>query len=1074
MPWLPSSLSSEAINPTFAALQGAFANAFPASGLNFDFRDKAKIGDLYIVERQGNSWTPSVREAMLGALPASWASYPTGYIEADVMDFIVNHPQNRMLSILGPRGVGKSTSIRYIAGVLGQECKNEPYHLAFFDGNTDSRNGDGEFNEKWWPTFLRKFLQEAERIAVCEERHDRPADAAAIRQSLAPIAKKGASEAAFFDTCGMLLTGHSANHTCWLTLVFDNLDPLPNATITEMYSFCLRLKASTGMGTILTMRPSSYENVQSRLGCRTARPFRVRIRPPAAAAILARVPKRLEAYAAANYMVAPPHIDGQPVTPALAHAIGERLIRLIEAGHPMREFRQVMKFFDAVSSEDMRHLAVLFNRMVANHKLPPLLSADSDQQRAADFHPVTAAIYGSHTLYERNEYVANLLFTPDARGEAQFLLAHRILAVIRAQRPATGLAEIHGFLAACGVVDADEIVKTMNRLRIANLIYGTDLDKNWDSLHQPDACGLTQAGLYYLNSLLRDPDYLLAVVHDTPLDHRRVRAERDASTADFFEPSFAASASSLIEYYTEILAREHRDLRAMKSERNPDSRLAYAVDCLRHGSSLSACVQAGLTTLATRTMRSRSPGVASVAQEIHSALERHRSSQDSLAQGYEEVLDRCERQTSRQRGPVPMGGGCPIVGPGAAKVGRVEVRPFGLDCDVRVLLESNLTFEPTAVQISGPGGEGAFTIAISVSDDSPYEGDWQKVSREVVCLWGNVPAVRLLIAPPVARRFARSPRGALGPSVPLDGGDSGDLGPHSLGPSAMQLYLNYQGYDSAYRRVPITREFDPGAIAHAITPMMAHLQEALAQAGADHAVMRRAIGRKLANMVIPDGSMLKNAGQIRGLRRTILSYPHGAIPWDWLALDPDDASLSLQTVTQLLRFAPAGNTCATMSTSMLGQPSQKIETLGTHVCPKHSTEVWEWLRQPGVRHLVCETTQPDTLLFRGASGSVVLSLYELGGLRPLAAEGGGPSGIVISGCSFASSENASLIASTFRCPVIAPLCNIWVRHAEEAASVLAAGIQQSPESPLVDVFHHSLAASETLRLYTVLLPWTKQ
>ena len=101
------------VNPLFAKLEMEFHEAFydpGTSSQNFDFR-------LYVTRRAaelGNDVVTSLLSRLPNDIVELYQNKMVGSYELDFFDFVLNYQNNRVLSILGTTGVGKTTFLKHV------------------------------------------------------------------------------------------------------------------------------------------------------------------------------------------------------------------------------------------------------------------------------------------------------------------------------------------------------------------------------------------------------------------------------------------------------------------------------------------------------------------------------------------------------------------------------------------------------------------------------------------------------------------------------------------------------------------------------------------------------------------------------------------------------------------------------------------------------------------------------------------------------------------------------------------------------------------------------------------------
>ena len=124
---------SESPNALYMALQSEISDAL-AKETTFDYQELFRI----YVSRRLSAFNTYSAELLRSRLPADLqelmdldhpAGGQLGTLEADIIDFLINFKESRVLWLVGPVGVGKSTLLRYVLRCLPQT--NASLHNVF-------------------------------------------------------------------------------------------------------------------------------------------------------------------------------------------------------------------------------------------------------------------------------------------------------------------------------------------------------------------------------------------------------------------------------------------------------------------------------------------------------------------------------------------------------------------------------------------------------------------------------------------------------------------------------------------------------------------------------------------------------------------------------------------------------------------------------------------------------------------------------------------------------------------------------------------------------------------------------
>ena len=698
MAWKPSTDPTNRValhTPFWDALETVYNKAFPRDPL--PRLDKA-LKLHYITERQG--YGSFSQEALLSRIPRRFRRFPLGKAEIECLDFLLNYKADRILSIVGARGAGKTSFIHYLEYLLDQRRTPTTPNLIIINGNREVKPGVKEFT-----------AQIAQEISALAERHrarhwDSPI-------TLAMTIGKGILEPPEDCTRAMLIDAFQQMKSLlpnedprMLVLVFDNLDPLPVDSIDIAFHLARDIHQALGIGSILCMRPSLFRKLGDRGGARQFVKSYIRIHPPKLCAWLARFPTTMnDAIREARKDGLVSHAHGKCLTPLILDQGCRRFVSLFE-DRPLDDDPTV--FLESVCAQDMRHLRNLMHRILENASLPSAWLLGNEAASEVKFHPLSAAMEGPNRCYHRNADIANVLcFEKD--GEVHCLIMHRLLNVLSDLEPRK-TPKVLDWMRAYGY-DNELTLEALEVLRICNLVYGSDLDVKWSVTQQPEYCGLTAGGKYFLQHLLENPDYLTAAVLDVPLEHRVLKRTH--------VDSFAARMHSLAEYLAEVCQHENWQISQMRRQ-NPNQALLIAADRLRHGGSLTKRIITGLEKAVKRVQHSPHRAVQAAHTELTPIIDDYRRKADNIEKALWEVRNKAAKHVN-----IP------------------QVLPVDT-CDPRSHIKVHVAFTPVGGLL-----EGAITLETPHAQASPSLIVIMDPNREpklvdIVCLQ-KADAIRTLV-----------------------------------------------------------------------------------------------------------------------------------------------------------------------------------------------------------------------------------------------------------------------------------------------------------------------------------------
>jgi hypothetical protein len=504
-----------------------------------------------------------------------------GATEIDVLDFILNYTDNRILNLEGPRGVGKTTLVYFIENVLQWTSIAVKPILLVLDG---LRLAESEATDS--ADYIKLIAEEMRYRGVQTD----PRLRVLLSQAAEKLFEKPSVDR-LMRTLRDLVPKLPTSDPRLITFVFDNLDQLPSNVIRAAADLARRIFASSKMGSILCLRPGSRAGLMKSASARALFNYSAVVEAPAMDAWIERLGERM-----GNLCKREPQLLGKVVSlnktlsPAI---ISQAMVRFAELLATRRY--SALTSLEAVSASDTRHLVLLVRRMLSHRSLPVayLLEGSGDSTFFALQAMVEGDLHAYNSEADKASVVPNLLWTTNSFGGYDFLLLYQLLALLDSGPTHTDV--LFGWLSELGFAIADGeqgLAYLVNTI----LIRGTDKEK-FREARLPEAFALTKAGEHYLNHMLSMTDYMAWMVLDVPLPHADVR--RLGVT------QFAPRIASLAELALEIINAEQAQLERLE-RRAENERLRHVLERLARTGSLSSALARSLGQAVTRAQASRS------------------------------------------------------------------------------------------------------------------------------------------------------------------------------------------------------------------------------------------------------------------------------------------------------------------------------------------------------------------------------------------------------------------------------------------------------------------------------------
>jgi hypothetical protein len=610
MPWRPSTDLSIA-RATSSQLWLILHELFNAT-VALDPVKRGEYDDLsqsYVRQRKGDHFDPGVLREQL---PRALQELDLGETDVQLAEFILKRDRNRVLNLEGPRGAGKTSTIHFVESALTKA--GFAHRLIILDGL-----GLLEFSDASPSQFIALLHSEALAMATVAT--------PALRKVLRAIATATRRGTDFNKTVERIASAvRSLSDKRLLTVVFDNLDHLPQAFSTVATEFAKVMYVRTGIGAIMCLRPATRTALYQTTSARAFFGWYLSITPPRVPEWMRAIGRRMCHAAEISDTPIAPHPTLGALSPTNIQSIFDRFATLLDASRPGDT---VLSMLDAISANDTRHLQLLIRRMLMHRTLPERYLVTGEG--SSEFHPIPALIEGEQLIYQsstEDPIVPNLLWFSWGDGDPELLLPHHLLALLDSKPVPT--RRVVEWLQEFEYTE-DTIVACLKSLADPLLIALTDREV-WGDGQWPEALYLTQAGDYYRNHFLRFTDYLALVVTDVPLNHV---AFRRSPTDDLFAPRLL----SLAEYTEEVRRRENRQIGELM-KRPATSRLRRVAASLDRGGLLTSALLDGLRQGIDRGRNSKSSEVRAVVNKLQPHVKRLESWLESSEERLREVTNR--------------------------------------------------------------------------------------------------------------------------------------------------------------------------------------------------------------------------------------------------------------------------------------------------------------------------------------------------------------------------------------------------------------------------------------------------
>jgi hypothetical protein len=466
-----------------------------------------------------------------------------GASEAELLEFVLSKRSHRVVTVVGDVGVGKSSFLRYIFRHLCASTPPLDQLVAICCDLRASTPGSRSLSIRQLAHQMAKGTRQARTYyhTLGDKRVERCLTTA--NQYL----KKAASSTSTAETSVLLLDAlqalgditrakHPDGCARIPILVLDNVDLLSADAIPSVLSLGHAAHDSAGVAVVLAVRPSTY----------------------ASSVELAE-----EKGAFIRYSLELPEIDVRDLVESrislasrvIAGAVGGVLSRRVELNGWRFRLQDVAQglseivvdllrdepreMLRSLSNGNTRKLLILLERMFRNRNLPERFARLALLQSAARSRAlprgqalfraqyfVTAIMAGDQACYRDDGTVPNIYSCVRSRIRNDYLILHRLLALLEWRQGLVGKWQVEGDMKGLGY-SSTGVQEALEGALKNGLIASPE---TMNSLSEARSLHITRKGRYLLTHLVQDEDYTYNVIQDTPLPLPLPASQKNADT----------------------------------------------------------------------------------------------------------------------------------------------------------------------------------------------------------------------------------------------------------------------------------------------------------------------------------------------------------------------------------------------------------------------------------------------------------------------------------------------------------------------------------------------------------------
>lgn len=551
---------NRAPNPMFSELE----TQLHAALVDNTELDRELLREFYVCKRL-SSYTTESRSAIVARMPKdierlAIADLGNGsridVLELDLIDFLLHYTRNRLMSVVGRVGVGKTTFLRYVFENVRSECESLrrfiPIHLNLLKTGTDKPSFRDlvyvlvQETKKCSQSFAESGKVKLAMLTDLIESYER-------RRLSKGAGENGPSDFVEFVRQLQLTCAGVAEPV----IILDNVDQLLPEAVRTVCNLAAGIHLNTKLCVITAMRPTTNRTQVERFATsRALSQFCIEVSAPDLREVIrARLRKALGSYASMRLVMN----TGFSLELQVDQSLGSLSEKVL---NPTSQ----TIFLSEICGDNVRYSLAAFEYFLRYRDLrfQLLFDARSDSQRGAEDlhgswfgHLIDGLMIGDREFYVDDDGapIASILVFRHKSAE-DFAVLHWCLSLLSWIGGYTKCHQVVGCLLEIGY-DEEIIMAALTHLLRRGLLFSPS--KEYRVTPQSDVM-LSAPGAYYVDRLLGYPQYVYNAVYDVPLPH--------AKWNDAAGDSFAVRMSSVVELIEATYNTEHEHVDRLVASAN--------------------------------------------------------------------------------------------------------------------------------------------------------------------------------------------------------------------------------------------------------------------------------------------------------------------------------------------------------------------------------------------------------------------------------------------------------------------------------------------------------------------------
>ncbi|MEP3333542.1 hypothetical protein [Sedimentitalea sp.] len=549
------------------------------------------------------------------------------FFEIDLINFLINSRSNRVLSIIGPVGIGKSTFMQFVFGEVRDKCPSLQKFMPIIINGLHIGDDDPVYSELFQRLHtdcyeaLNNNLDEKPPsgiLAQIEAYYERE------QYSERGIQPSSTTIVEYFALLRDILPEYVEP-----VVIFDNLDQMASSAVAKISHLSRGIYLKTRTTMILCMRPPTFAThieVDANKGAFYT--FQIALPSPNIREVINNRLRRVMRGRGRSFTIHDPNSGFRLQIPNTMRAL-ENLNRNV-----LTEWNQDL-LIRGIACNNVRKALAAFYRFLRFSELDyrslfDVVVTDSREQaverRQHDWneHFLKGLLTGGKRYFESrvNSPIFNLYFFDSVEHTIDYCVIYRVLSAFYFSRGLTERRQVQTWLASVGYDRAlvDHAIGTMLKARLLT-----------SPEHETDVrfvshLSITESGKYYCEQLVNDRTYLYELIFDIPLSHIGWEPETTRE--------FESRVRSIVEYLGRVLRQEKAEIDRIEQSRN----VAQISGIVLHAGLLSRHVVEAAKETARIGFYAKSEHVEAVARSLDAELDKIVGQVFALEQKLRDVL----------------------------------------------------------------------------------------------------------------------------------------------------------------------------------------------------------------------------------------------------------------------------------------------------------------------------------------------------------------------------------------------------------------------------------------------------